>query len=164
MELVVGSSDSNSSETIENSVGVLFFSMELVVGSSGSNSSETIRMPAPEPAVSVCFTEACNQLRQKAVHVSEAGRELRRARNQINELRRKMRQEWRQTLTVTESAHIAQQHNTALLQAAVDDRANKQQTLQETLKACDECMRVVQNCNPKPDDWKVQVAKALVRT
>lgn len=121
-------------------------------------------MPAPEPAVSVCFTEACNQLRQKAVHVSEAGRELRRARNQINELRRKMRQEWRQTLTVTESAHIAQQHNTALLQAAVDDRANKQQTLQETLKACDQCMRVVQNCNPKPDDWKVQVAKALVRT
>ena len=112
----------------------------------------------------VCFATACAQLRQAAVHVNKAWQELRRARHQVNELRRKMRQEQRQEQRQTpESTSSVQPLATPLLQAAIADRATKMQTLQEAWRTCDEYMRVVPNCNPKPLDWKEQVAAALIR-
>ena len=116
----------------------------------------------------VCFETACEALRQAAVHVNKAWRELRRARHQVNELRRKMRQEQRQKQCqeqrqTPESTSSVQPLATPLLQAAIADRATKMQTLQEAWRLCDEYMRVVPKCNPKPLDWKEQVAAALMR-
>jgi hypothetical protein len=49
-----------------------------------------------------------------------------------------------------------------LLDDHIAVRAASKRRLDETLKALDEYMRVVPNCDPKPSDWKKQVAAAVV--
>jgi hypothetical protein len=117
--------------------------------------------PAPQPAAgapslalpvaSVSFAAACEELRARALQVREARRGLQRARNEVNILRRAYRVQLKQAVPKP------------LLQKAVKGRATSKQGLVEKLRALDESVLVVENCDPKPSDWKKQVAAALVR-
>jgi bifunctional ADP-heptose synthase (sugar kinase/adenylyltransferase) len=51
----------------------------------------------------------------------------------------------------------------SLLQRAVQDRTTSKQALVEKLRQLDESVLVVEHCDPKPSDWKKQVAAVLVR-
>jgi hypothetical protein len=105
---------------------------------------------APSRVANVSFAAACEELRACSLRVCEAGRELRRARHAVSNLRRTYRVQLKQELPKT------------LLQEKIAVRAACKQRLDEKLRALDECMLVVPNCEPKPSDWKKQVAVALV--
>ncbi len=62
----------------------------------------------------------------------------------------------------TYRVQLKQELPKTLLQERVAGRAASKQRLDETLRALDEYMRVVPDCDPKPSDWKKQVAAALV--
>lgn len=105
---------------------------------------------APSRVANVSFAAAREELRACSLQVCEAGRELRRARHAVSNLRRTYRVKLKQQLPKT------------LLQEKIAARAACKQRLDEKLRALDECMLVVPNCEPKPSDWKKQVAAALV--
>ena len=104
-----------------------------------------------QPVVAnVSFAAAREDLRARSLKVCEAGRELRRARHAVSNLRRTYRVKLKQQLPKT------------LLQEKIAVRAACKQRLDEKLRALDEYMLVVPNCEPKPSDWKKQLAAALV--
>ena len=98
----------------------------------------------------VSFAAACEELRARSLQVCEARRELQRARHAVSSLRQTYRVQLKQELPKT------------LLQEQIAGRAACKQRLDEKLRALDEYMLVVPNCDPKPSDWKKQVAVALV--
>ena len=104
---------------------------------------------APSLVANVSFAAAREELRACSLQVCEARRELWRARHAVSKLRRTYRVQLKQ-LPKT------------LLQEKIAVRAACKQRLDEKLRALDECMLVVPNCEPKPSDWKKQVAVALV--
>ena len=106
--------------------------------------------PAPQPVASVSFAAACEELRVCSLRVCEASREHRRARDAVNTLRRTYR------------VKLKQEPPKTLLQEQVAGRAASKQRLDEALRALDEYMLVVPACDPKPADWKKQVAAAVM--